>query len=134
MNPTQPSLASAIPGLVVSAGLAIFFVSSMWKVFTKAGEPGWAALIPIFNLYTLIKVAQKPGWYLVLFFVPLVNLVALFLVATGVARAFSKSNGFGVGLMFLPFIFYPVLAFSDAKHENSKPDWMKIRVSIPMSA
>jgi hypothetical protein len=92
-------------------------IVSLWKVFTKGGQPGWGCLIPIFNLYCLVKVAGKPGWWFLLFLIPLVNLVITILVALGVARKFGKSDGFAVGLFFLPFIFYPILGFGDAKYQ-----------------
>ena len=102
---------------IVLAVVWLLMIVSLWKVFTKAGQPGWGCLIPIFNLYCLVKVAGKPGWWFLLFLIPLVNLVNTILVALGVARKFGKSDGFAVGLFLLPFIFYPILGFGDAKYQ-----------------
>jgi hypothetical protein len=89
---------------------------ALWKVFEKAGQPGWAAIIPFYNFYILLKVAGKPGWCLIFIFIPIANLVIAFIACLGVAENFGKSTGFAVGLFFLPFIFYPILAFGDVQY------------------
>jgi len=94
--------------------VTVLLIASMWRVFDKAGQPGWAAIIPIYSGYVLCEVADKPGWWVLLMFVPLVNLIIWILVSLGVADQFGKGAGFGVGLMLLPFIFYPILAFTEA--------------------
>jgi hypothetical protein len=108
----QPSMVPLFIGLIV--GLIV--VASMWKVFTKAGKPGWAAIVPIYNLVVLLEIAGKPLWYIALFFVPLVSIVAVFLIYIGLAKSFGKGAGFGVGLVFLSPIFFPILAFGDAQY------------------
>lgn len=97
----------------------------MWKVFSKAGQPGWAAIIPIYNVIVLIQVCQKPLWWIVLFFIPIANLVAVILLAIALAKVFGKGGGFAAGLILLPIIFYPVLAFGSAQYAggtSSSPD------------
>lgn len=94
----------------------VLIIASMWKVFTKAGQPGWAAIIPIYNWYIMLKVAVKPGWWLILMFIPLVNIVIIFIVCLAIAENFGKGTGFAVGLFFLGFIFFPILAFGDAQY------------------
>jgi hypothetical protein len=106
-------------GTLVSLAVIILVIASLWKVFTKAGQPGWAALVPIFNAYVLCKVAGKPGWWVLLMLIPCVNLIIALLVALGVAEQFRKGAGFGIGLFFLPFIFYPILAWGDAQYGGS---------------
>ena len=96
--------------------LMIFYIAVMWKVFTKAGKPGWASLIPFYNTYVMIVIAGKPGWWLVLFFIPLVNLIIQIIVSLGIAERFGKGAGFGLGLFFLGFIFYPILAFGESRY------------------
>jgi hypothetical protein len=95
----------------------VFIFASFWKVFVKAGHPGWASLVPLYNVYILLKIAGKPGWWLLLFFIPVVNFVISIIVSIEVAKAFGKGGGFGVGLALLSFIFYPILGFSDAKYQ-----------------
>jgi len=102
-----------LPLLVVVA-FAALIIASVWKVFTKAGQPGWAALIPIYNVYMICKIAGRPGWWCLLFAIPVVSLVVGILVGIDLAKAFGKGAGFGIGLAFLAPIFYPILAFSDA--------------------
>ncbi|MFO1450329.1 MAG: DUF5684 domain-containing protein [Opitutaceae bacterium] len=94
----------------------IFMIVSGWKVFAKAGQPGWACLIPIYNAYIWIKIAGRPGWWLVLLIVPVVSLVISILLAIEVSRAFGKGGGFAVLMIFLPFIALPILAFGDATY------------------
>ncbi len=102
--------------VIVWLALALLMLVSFWKIFAKAGKPGWGCLIPIYNCYLLIKIAGKPGWWLILFFIPLANIVAAILVALGVARNFGKGGGFAAGIIFLPIVFYPILAFGDATY------------------
>lgn len=105
------------PGvLIVILLLWIFLIAAMWKVLTKAGQPGWGILIPIYNVYLLCKVAGKPGWWLLLFLIPLVNIVIAILLAIGIARNFGKGGGFAAGLILLPWIFYPILGFGSAQY------------------
>jgi hypothetical protein len=105
--------------LFIWVALIVLIIASMWKVFTKAGKPGWASLIPIYNLYVLNEIGGKPGWWLLLYFIPVVNIVISILVLVGVAQNFGKGAGFAIGLIFLPMIFYPILAFSDAQYVGS---------------
>ena len=102
---------------ILLAALLLMIVS-MWRVFTKAGEPGWAVLIPIYNAYVFLKIAQKPGWWLILFFIPFVNIVVWIIAAVAVARYFGKGSGFAVGMILLPIVFYPILAFGDAQYSG----------------
>ena len=105
-----------IVGGLVWLVVVLGFIVGMWKVFEKAGEPGWAAIIPIYNTIVLLKIAGRPLWWLILLFIPFVNFVILILVGLDVARKFGKSAGFGIGLALLGFIFYPLLGFSDARY------------------
>jgi hypothetical protein len=94
----------------------------MWKVFVKAGQPGWGCIIPIFNLYCLVKIAGKEWWWLLLYCIPLVNVVIGIIVLLGISQNFGKGVGFALGLIFLPFIFFPILGFGDATYSpGNKP-------------
>jgi hypothetical protein len=99
-------------GLVV----ALIMVASMWKIFTKAGEVGWMSLIPILNLLILLKITGKPVIWILFLCIPLVNMVFAFLLAVELAKAFGQSMGFALGMLFLPFIFYPMLGFGSATY------------------
>ncbi|MBN1673408.1 MAG: signal peptidase I [Kiritimatiellae bacterium] len=102
--------------LIIPLILAVFYIVCFWKVFTKAGKPGWASIIPIYNAVVLCQIAGKPGWWFILLCIPVVNFVIAILVMLGLAENFGKSAGFGVGLIFLGFIFYPILAFGSAEY------------------
>jgi len=101
---------------LIYLAIIVLVIAGVWKVFVKAGQPGWACIIPIYNAYILLKIAGRPGWWLLLYLVPLVNLVIAIIVAIDVAKAFGKGAGFGLGLAFLCFIFYPILGFGSATY------------------
>ena len=94
----------------------VFMIASFWKVFVKAGQPGWAAIIPIYNIYVMCKIAGRPGWWVLLMLIPIVSIVIAIIVAIDIAKAFGRGTGFGLGLAFLGFIFYPILGFGDATY------------------
>lgn len=94
----------------------VFLIASFWKIFTKAGQPGWAAIIPIYNLIILLKICGRPWWWLIGMFIPLVNLVVVIVLTMDIAKVFGKGAGFAIGLFFLSFIFYPILAFGSATY------------------
>jgi len=102
---------------IVQLAIAIFMIVAMWKVFTKAGRPGWAILIPIYNAYVMLKIAGKPSWWLLLLFVPVVNIVIGILATMALATNFGKGGGFVAGLILLPFVFYPILGFGSAEYQ-----------------
>ncbi|OLR94160.1 DUF5684 domain-containing protein [Actinokineospora bangkokensis] len=102
--------------MLISLVFAVIGVIALWKVFTKAGEPGWAAIVPIYNTVVLLKIAGKPWWWLFLFLIPVANIVFLVLTYAGVARAFGRGTGFVVLMVFLPFIAFLVLGFGDSRY------------------
>ena len=122
-EPSPEQLAAGGIGLgfmLVSLAIAVLMIASMWKVFQKAGEPGWAAIVPIYNFIVLLKIAGKPAWWVVLMFVPFVNFVILIISVLALAKNFGKGAGFGLGLVFLAPIFYPMLAFGDARYQPQR--------------
>ena len=115
----EPVAGGGLFFIVWLAVMILMFVA-LWKVFTKAGQPGWAALIPIYNFYVMLKIAGKPEWWLILLFIPLVNFVVGIMMLVGLASNFGKGVGFVVGLIFLPFVFYPILAFGSAEYQGAE--------------
>ena len=105
--------------LLFELALIVFLIAAIWRVFTKAGQPGWAAIVPIYNVYVLLKIVGKPAWWLILCFIPLVNFIIAIIIALELAKVFGKGAGFGIGLVFLGFIFYPILGFGDATYQGS---------------
>lgn len=114
---TAAGLGLGLGFLVLWLAVIVFIIAAMWKVFEKAGKPGWAALIPIYNLIVLLEIAGKPLWWIVLMLIPFVNLVVFVILGIAIARNFGKGAGFGLGLTFLGFVFYPILAWSDARYQ-----------------
>ncbi|MGN1268715.1 MAG: DUF5684 domain-containing protein [Candidatus Aphodocola sp.] len=104
---------------ILGMALSIFFIVAMWKVFVKAGKPGWAALIPIYNIYIMCEIAEKEWWYILLLCVPILNIYAMFVIYDGIAKKFGKTTGFTIGMMFLPYIFFPILAFGKNNNVES---------------
>jgi hypothetical protein len=105
--------------LLVIVAIGVFMIASMWKVFEKAGEPGWASIIPIYNAIVLLRIAGKPFWWLILIMIPLVNFAVMIIIGVALAERFGKGVGFGLGLTFLSPIFYPILAFGDAEYSRA---------------
>lgn len=112
-----------IPLVCFGLGFGFVFLGTiigLGMTFTKAGRPGWAAIVPIYNAYVLLKVAGKPGWWLILMFIPVVGLVIQILALKGLAEAFGKDMGFVMGLVLLPFIFIPVLGGGSAQYAGAR--------------
>ncbi|WP_433265212.1 DUF5684 domain-containing protein [Actinosynnema sp. CS-041913] len=117
MNSTDASI-GVVP-IIISLAIAVLMIAAMWKVFAKAGQPGWAAIIPFYNIYVLLKVAGRPGWWLILFIIPIVNIIMSIIVSLDVAKSFGKSGAFGFfGLWLFGIIGYPVLGFGDARYQG----------------
>ncbi|HMP77148.1 MAG TPA: DUF5684 domain-containing protein [Kiritimatiellia bacterium] len=102
--------------LIIWLAVAVFMIAALWKTFVKAGQPGWAAIIPIYNLIVLLQIAGKPLWFIVLFFIPVANIVAAILTYIALANAFGKGGGFAAGLLLLPIVFFPILGFGSATY------------------
>jgi hypothetical protein len=96
-------------------GLAVFVIASIWKVYDKAGEPGWSVLIPIYGQIVMARIGGKSAWWVLALFLPGIGIIAAVVLAVGVAERFEKTALFGLGLAFLPFLFYPMLAYGDAE-------------------
>jgi hypothetical protein len=101
--------------MICYLAVILLMIIGMWKVFTKAGKPGWAAIVPIYNMIVALEIAGKPLWWVILLFIPIVNFFVWLVVCLAIAARFDKSAGFGVGLWLLPFIFFPILGFGDSR-------------------
>lgn len=113
-------LIGLITSLLIPLAFVAVIVAGMWKVFTKAGQPGWASIVPIYNVYVLtIEIAKKEILWFILWLIPLVNIVPAILIPIELAKKFGKDTAYGLGLVFLPFIFYPMPGFGDAQYEGA---------------
>ena len=98
--------------MIISLLLSILLIVSMWKIYKKAGKPGWAAIVPVYNIIVLLEIAELPLWYIALFLVPFANIYAMFKIYIELAHKFGKSTGFGVASVFFSVICFPILAFN----------------------
>jgi hypothetical protein len=114
------------PGEVAAAGgvtivyliVLVVLIAALWKIFTKAGKPGWAAIVPIYNGIVLLEIIGRPLWWIVLLLIPFVNIVIAFITSLDLAKSFGKGTGFGLGLIFLGPIFLPILGFGSARYQG----------------
>lgn len=123
MPPAVAGFAAAVTAFSAAwIGLALLFnlfmLVTWWKICSKAGQPGWSIFIPFYNIYVMLKIAGKPGWWMLLLFIPIVNIIISILVPLCIAQNFGKGGWFGLGLLFLPVIFYPMLAFGRAEYQG----------------
>lgn len=103
--------------LALFVAITLFYIYVGWRIFEKADQPGWASLIPIYNMVVILRIVGRPAWWIILAFIPVVNLAWL-LIPFDLAKSFGKGTGFGLGLLVLGVIFGPVLAFGDATYEG----------------
>lgn len=116
-NELDPATFTAV--VIISLIAAIWYIVCLAKIYMKAGKPWWAALVPVYNLITLIEIVDLPTWNVALFFIPFANIYITFKVYIELAKKFGKSTGYGVGLAFLFPILGAVLAFDNSKYEVS---------------
>lgn len=100
---------------IISILFIILLLVSMWRIFVKADRPGWAAIVPLYNSFTLFDISFGNGWIFLTTLVPCVNIIFMIILCFKLANAYGKGVGFGFGLLFLPVIFIPILAFGDAE-------------------
>ena len=102
--------------VVLIVALALISIIAQWKIYEKAGKPGWAVLIPFYNIIVLLEIVGKPIWWIFLFLIPVVNIVFGIWTTNLLSKSFGKDEAFTVGLILLGFVFYPILGFGDAKY------------------
>jgi len=102
--------------LVLSIAILVVMVVSYWKIYVKAGKPGWAAIVPIYNIIILLEIVKKPVWWVILFFIPCANIVALVLVALEFVKVFGKPSWHAALMILVGIVYLPYIAFSDAKY------------------
>lgn len=104
---------------LVSIALSLFLLISAWNIFEKAGQPGWTAIIPIYNLLIFLQIIGKPWWWIFLIIITPLNLVFGVWAVNLLSKSFGKGVWYTVGLIFLPYIFIPVLGFGDAQYKGA---------------
>jgi hypothetical protein len=106
--------------LIFAIHMRVIRWASLWFLFQKAGEPGWAAIIPVYNILIAIKIAGKPWWYILMLLIPIVNIVMAILILHGISKSFGKGGWYTVGLIFLRTIFLAILGFGKSQYTGDK--------------
>jgi len=114
---SMPSTGSPVVG-IFGLLVAVLMIAAMWKIFTKARQPGWACLIPIYNIYILCKIVGRPGWWVILMLIPFVNFIIAIILCIDLAKSFGNGVGFGLGLALLGIIFFPILGFGSSQYQG----------------
>ena len=96
--------------------IVVAVIAGGWKMFEKAGKPGWAFIVPIYNAIVLLEITGRPIWWIILLIIPIVGFVVGIIVCIDLAKSFGQDALFGIGIVFLGFIFIPILGFGDAKY------------------
>ena len=104
--------------LIIWIAWIVLYIVGAWKMYEKGNQPGWACIIPFYNTYILMKIVGRPGWWLILFFIPIVNFIIWIIVAIDLAKSFGKGTGFAVGLIFLAPIFILILGYGPATYQG----------------
>lgn len=112
-------------GLAMGAGMmafwfviCVFMLVVAWKLFVKAGKPGWASIVPIYNIIVFGQIAGFSTGLIVLMFIPIFNIIPAIMLPFKLAEKFDKSTGFAVGLLLLSPIFMAILAFDDSQYQD----------------
>lgn len=117
-DPQSAGLVAVLLGALLIPMLIVWLISiiGMWKVYEKAGKPGWASIIPIYNVIVMLEIIGKPTIWLLFLLIPCVNIYFGIVMINLLSKSYGQSEGFTVGLIFLPFIFYPVLGFGNYRY------------------
>jgi hypothetical protein len=114
--------------MIFYLAIIVIVFASFWKLFEKAGKPGWAGIVPIYNLVVLLEIVGRPIWWIVLFFIPCVSIIVAIVLCVDVAKSYGKDTLFAIGLFLLPIVFYPILAFGSARYVGPAAATPKIGV------
>ncbi|MCX6525506.1 MAG: DUF5684 domain-containing protein [Actinobacteria bacterium] len=117
-NSSSGGAAGGLVGLVLSIGFTVLILASMWKIFAKMTQPGWYGIIPIFNYCVIAKQSGKDWWWGLLPLVPCIGIIFLIILWNELSKLFGKGVGYTIGIIFLPFIFLPMLAFGSAEYQG----------------
>ncbi len=102
----------------LSLALIVLMLVSIWKIYEKAGKPGWAAIVPIYNLIVLLEIVRKPLWWIILLLIPVVNIIFCIIVSHRLSRSFGQGIGFTIGILLLSCVFFPLLAFGEYQYKT----------------
>ena len=103
-------------GSVISLVIAVLLIAAYWRIFSKAGQPGWAAIIPIYNIFVLLRVVGRPWWWFIMLLIPVVNIIFGIMLINDLSKSFGHGIGYTLGLLFLSLIFVPILGFGGSQY------------------
>lgn len=106
-------------GFIVSILVLAIVIAGLWKAFEKADEPGWAAIVPLYNLWVMIRISDNDWWWFLLFLIPIVQIIALIKISVDVSEQFGQGLLFGIGLWLVPIVFWPLLGFGGYEYRKS---------------
>lgn len=109
---------AAIISILAVVAIIVLTLVGWWKMFAKAGQPGWTCIIPFVNVYILLKIVGRPGWWLLLFFLPIISFIVFIVVMIDLAKSFGKGSLFAVGLVLLSVVFIPVLGLGKSEYQG----------------
>jgi hypothetical protein len=115
MDSSGGGIAMAVLAVYLLVILFLYIVP-MWRIFGKAGKPGWGSIVPIYNIYLLCQVCGRPGWWLLLMLIPFINIIVGIVLLIDLAKVFGKGVGFAIGLILLSFVFFPILGYGKAAY------------------
>ena len=104
---------------LMAFGILFITIAGYWRVFEKVGKPGWAVLVPIYNIVVLLEIIKKPWWWILLMLIPYVGLIWSIWSINLLSKSFGKDEGYTVGMLFLPFVFLPMLGFGEAEYQHN---------------
>lgn len=109
--------------VILLLAICALMIVSNWIIFQKAGRPGWASIIPVYSSIVSLQVARLSPFLIFILlatFIPyvgtLIGLAFNIVVNIFTGKAFNKGAGFICGMIFLPIVFYPILAFGDSQY------------------
>ncbi|HEX8036831.1 MAG TPA: DUF5684 domain-containing protein [Ktedonobacterales bacterium] len=108
--------ASLTPASVVSLVIVVLLIAAYWRIFSKAGQPGWAAIIPIYSTFVLLRVVGRPWWWFIVLLIPVVNIIFGIILVNDLSKSFGHGVGYTLGLIFLSLIFIPILGFGGSQY------------------
>jgi len=118
MNEADAAGAGAgIVGLIYLL-LILVTIIGCWKAYSKAGQPGWSCIIPIYNMIVWLQICGRPIWWIILLLIPLVNIIIFLVVSIDFAKSYGKGAGFGIGIFLIPFIFLPMIGFGSTSYQG----------------
>ncbi len=111
-------IGAGIGVVVVFLAIMVFAIVCHWKIYVKAGQPGWACIVPIYNIVVLLQIVNKPVWWIILMLIPIVNIVIFIIILHRLSLSFGKGGGFTLGLLLLNIIFFAILAFDKSEYKK----------------